>query len=267
MLSCRPFPLDASSHRPNGRHGIAWDDMGIARAFTCRRFQSLLQASRAADFLVRSCRKAARRPVSRVLSALAVRDDHSSGTRLAARLTRPTRTAERECSCAVAAQPSLFGLAPGGVYPAAPVARGAVRSCRTVSPLPAGCLAALARAVCFLWHFPWGRPRRPLAGTVFPWSPDFPLPLARQRPSSRLAAAQIGRRRVGVKASDGGGVTALAGRCRATWPLRGSLPAPRADTVGPERRAEQALGFTRHFLWRSMAVLDPDTRSKGSGDA
>ncbi len=30
-------------------------------------------------------------------------------------------------------------------------------------------------AVCFLWHFPWGHPRRPLAGTVFPWSPDFPL--------------------------------------------------------------------------------------------
>ena len=35
-------------------------------------------------------------------------------------------------------QPPLFGLAPGGVYHAAPVARGAVRSCRTVSPLPAG---------------------------------------------------------------------------------------------------------------------------------
>ena len=33
-----------------------------------------------------------------------------------------------------------------------------------------------AAAVCFLWHFPWGRPRRPLAGTVFPWSPDFPHP-------------------------------------------------------------------------------------------
>ena len=30
--------------------------------------------------------------------------------------------------------------------------------------------------VCFLWHCPWGRPRRPLAGTVFPWSPDFPPP-------------------------------------------------------------------------------------------
>jgi hypothetical protein len=112
---------------------------------------------------------------------MAVRDDHSSGTRLAARLARPTRTTGRECPCDSLADRSarprrspLFGLAPGGVYPAAPVARGAVRSCRTVSPLPAGCLAALARAVCFLWHFPWGRPRRPLAGTVFPWSPDFP---------------------------------------------------------------------------------------------
>ncbi len=50
------------------------------------------------------------------------------------------------------------------------------------------------QAVCFLWHCPWGRPRRPLAGTVFPWSPDFPprrRPSAKrgptQRPSSRLA--------------------------------------------------------------------------------
>ena len=31
-------------------------------------------------------------------------------------------------------------------------------------------------AVCFLWHCPWGRPRRVLPGTVFPWSPDFPPP-------------------------------------------------------------------------------------------
>ena len=29
-------------------------------------------------------------------------------------------------------------------------------------------------AVSFLWHFPWGHPRRMLSGTVFPWSPDFP---------------------------------------------------------------------------------------------
>ena len=129
-----------------------------------------------------------------------VRDDHSSWTRLAARLTRPTRAAERERLLCLAALPPLFGLAPGGVYPAAPVARGAVRSCRTVSPLPAGYLAALARAVCFLWHFPWGRPRRPLAGTVFPWSPDFPLtpqvkPGRDQRPSGRLAAHDMCEKR------------------------------------------------------------------------
>jgi hypothetical protein len=39
-------------------------------------------------------------------------------------------------------------------------------------------LAAPAKrrlAVCFLWHCPWGRPRRPLTGTVSAWSPDFPL--------------------------------------------------------------------------------------------
>jgi hypothetical protein len=35
-------------------------------------------------------------------------------------------------------------------------------------------LPQTAQAVCFLWHFPWGRPRRVLPGTVFPWSPDFP---------------------------------------------------------------------------------------------
>jgi len=32
--------------------------------------------------------------------------------------------------------PSLFDLAPGGVCHAAPVTRRAVRSCRTLSPLP-----------------------------------------------------------------------------------------------------------------------------------
>jgi hypothetical protein len=69
----------------------------------------------------------------------------------------------------------LFGLAPGVVYPATTVTGGAVRSYRTLSTLPA--LPESKQAVCFLWHFPWGRPRRVLPGTVFPWSPDFP-PLA-----------------------------------------------------------------------------------------
>jgi len=52
---------------------------------------------------------------------------------------------------------SLFGLAPGGVYRAVSIAGHPVRSYRTLSPLPRH-----AGAVSFLWHFPWGRPRRPL---------------------------------------------------------------------------------------------------------
>ena len=53
--------------------------------------------------------------------------------------------------------------------------------------------AEAATAVCFLWHFPWGHPRRPLTGTVLPWSPDFPpsagFPRCGGRPSGRLAQA------------------------------------------------------------------------------
>ena len=65
--------------------------------------------------------------------------------------------------------PSLFGLAPCGVYPAPDVTAGAVRSYRTFSPLPLRGAAlrtspqaipgrpregGLAEAVSFLWHWP-----------------------------------------------------------------------------------------------------------------
>ncbi len=84
--------------------------------------------------------RTARRPVSRVLSAPvplkgSAWDGHSSGTRLATRLSRPTRAAGRDIPGL--RLPPLFGLAPGGVYPAAAVTGSAVRSYRTVSPLPA----------------------------------------------------------------------------------------------------------------------------------
>ena len=29
-------------------------------------------------------------------------------------------------------------------------------------------------AVCFLWRYPWGHPRRALPAALSPWSPDFP---------------------------------------------------------------------------------------------
>ena len=64
---------------------------------------------------------------------------------------------------------SLFGLAPCGVYPASAIAAGAVRSYRTISPLPLRGAAfwtspsatpgrppkgGVAEAVSFLWHWP-----------------------------------------------------------------------------------------------------------------
>jgi hypothetical protein len=40
-------------------------------------------------------------------------------------------------------------------------------------------LGPKSKAVCFLLHCPWGRPRRSLTGTLLPWSPDFPRSLLR----------------------------------------------------------------------------------------
>ena len=64
--------------------------------------------------------------------------DHSSGPPLAGRFSRPTRTARASDSPALAGARSLFGLAPGGACHAVPVAGSAVRSYRTLSPLPPG---------------------------------------------------------------------------------------------------------------------------------
>ena len=79
----------------------------------------------------------------------------------------------------------LFGFAPGGACHAADVAARAVRSYRTLSPLPSRLLALrpAIKAVCFLWRFPWGRPRRTLSGAVSVWSPDFPPFLSGGRPA------------------------------------------------------------------------------------
>jgi hypothetical protein len=114
------------------------------------------------------------------LLAQAIRDGHSSGTMFAHCLEQPTRTASLTSPCGVIAcanipaLPSLFGLAPGVVCHAGPVAGPAVRSYRTFSPLLSPPFWG-GEAVRSLWHCPWGCPRRMLSGTVCRWSPDFPL--------------------------------------------------------------------------------------------
>ena len=74
-------------------------------------------------------------------AASRARDGHSSGTPVAWRLEQPTRTAgsghrSRCDGLRRRTAPSLFGLAPGGVCHAVGVAVDAVRSYRTLSPLP-----------------------------------------------------------------------------------------------------------------------------------
>ena len=80
--------------------------------------------------------------------------------------------------------PFLFGFAPGGACHAVSVAGHAVRSYRTLSPLPV--YPKVKKAVYFLWRYPWGHPRRVLPAAILPWSPDFPqvrLPSSRDRPA------------------------------------------------------------------------------------
>ena len=151
--------------------------------------------------LVSFTSRGARRPVSRVLSV----PQNDTGRPFlwdaphgAPRATNP------------GGGTGMFLAQPVGLLPAAPIrscsrwglpcrprcrGRGALLPHRfTLACGPFG-----ARAVCFLWHFPWGRPRRPLAGTAFPWSPDFPPP--RSRGGGRPAVWQAGRSRFGRPAS------------------------------------------------------------------
>ena len=85
--------------------------------------------------------------------------DHFSGSIVADALEQPTRD-----SGGAGSSSSLFGLAPGGVCRATSVTRGAVRSYRTLSPLPV--LPGEPSAVCSLLHFPSPCDARPLAGTL-----------------------------------------------------------------------------------------------------
>src|SRR5271165_1654402 len=87
------------------------------------------------------------------------RDGHSSGTSVAGRLEQPTRatgpTDEAPPRPERRSASLLFGLAPGGACRAADVAARAVRSCRTLSPLPMRwALRPFARRFAFCGAFP-----------------------------------------------------------------------------------------------------------------
>ena len=121
------------------------------------------------------------------------RDGHSSGTIVADRLWRPTRATARRRACRLVADVSpLFGLAPGGACHARGVAVPAVRSYRTLSPLPRqqpvkasshGGLLSVALSL--------GSPPPDLIRRRVSVEPGLSSAL-RQRPSGRLAPLRIG---------------------------------------------------------------------------
>ena len=96
------------------------------------------------------------RPVSRVLSKATIHLGCAS----------PHTSSDLPESGADHAHGFLFGLAPGGVYPAALVTGNAVRSYRTISPLPSNKAWPRCLAVYFLWHCPSTRAAQALPGTL-----------------------------------------------------------------------------------------------------
>ncbi len=137
-----------------------------------------------------------------------VRDDHSSATPVARRFKQPTRTAGFGHRSRAPRQLRHDGprrpysvLLPVGftMPPALPPAR-----CALTAPFhPCRDETQRVAAVCFLWHFPWGCPRRTLSGTACPWSRTFlsgdlsAVAGAAVRPADR---GRMGRPAVSVKA-------------------------------------------------------------------
>ena len=93
---------------------------------------------------------------------------HPSATPVAGRLLRSTRKLGRAALKRLRTRTARVwacDLAPGGVYRAAPVTRGAGALLPHRFTLT-GSVASHAPAVCFLWHFPASRLGLPLATTL-----------------------------------------------------------------------------------------------------
>ena len=147
-----------------------------------------------------------------------VEDGHSSRARVTPRLVRPARTEAETPSACRQATPSLFGLAPGGVYRAVSVAGDAVRTYRTVSPLPARrCAGGLFSAALSLESPPPGVTRHRVSVEPGLSSPGE-APGAAIRPSG---SGIQGDRPARVKAA-GPGEGSRSRRTR-RWPLERDL--------------------------------------------
>jgi hypothetical protein len=95
-------------------------------------------------------------------------DNHSSGICVTAYLKQPTRIPYGSHVATLQSHGFLFGLAPSGVFPATTVTNRAVRSYRTISPLPLERGGIFSVALSVGSHLPGVTWHSTL------WSPDFP---------------------------------------------------------------------------------------------
>ena len=205
----------------------------------------------------RNCRpnKIAGEPVSRVLS----RDRYRFRPACAAaaiHLTRriaPTAPATNpdlmgaKRSCLRRGARPLCGLAPGGVChdgnryrsPGAPLPH----------PFTLACAARQPSAVCSLWHFPCGCPRRALPATLVSWSPDFPRdPKATRLPGSPAISD------IGVRNAVGKSVI------QRVWPRsRSSRSWNRIARTSPSITPSIRSGRQRR--WKASTALRPSVMS------
>ena len=136
----------------------------------------------------------------------------------------------------------LFGIAPGGACRAVLVAKSAVGSYPTVSPLP-----LRTGEVSSLWRFPWGYPRRALPGALANGSPDFPRSPVFQRFPAAIQPSARGsvRHPCDVRQlQTAQALPPMPGRCHqaALWPKAGTAserrPAASRDLCRGSQRAE-----------------------------
>ena len=157
------------------------------------------------------------------------RDGHSSGAPVTERLARPTRASDPKADCGGLGPPRapirlapLYGLAPGGVCRAGPVAGPAVRSYRTLSPLPAG-LTARAGGL--------------LSVALSLGSPPPGVTRLRASVEPGLSSAARGRRRPSGRLADSGYAPAAA-RSRLSPGRRPRCPPPRTVPAALSRRGK-----------------------------
>ena len=133
------------------------------------------------------------KPVSRVLYP-ARGDGHSSRARLAACLMQPTRAAHLKADWQrfPAPTPPLFGLAPGGVCRAVLVTKNAVRSYRTLSPLPLGPSPVLKRRFAFCGTVPGVAPAGGYPAPCFHGARTFLSALIRNAGEAAIRPADKG---------------------------------------------------------------------------